>query len=155
MPITVRQLVAADAAAFRALRLLGLEESPEAFGSSYGSEKDRSVESFARSIADGHITGGFAGDRLVAVAGFYVMAQEKAAHRGAVWGVYVHPEARGQGAADSGARGGHRPCPHPRAATPSLGHHHRSCGAALPEARLCRLRHRAKSPSASMVAIST
>jgi ribosomal protein S18 acetylase RimI-like enzyme len=99
MPITVRQLVAADAAAFRALRLLGLEESPEAFGSSYGSEKDRSVESFARSIADGHITGGFAGDRLVAVAGFYVMAQEKAAHRGAVWGVYVHPEARGQGAA--------------------------------------------------------
>lgn len=99
MSITVRPLAAADAAAFRVLRLLGLEESPEAFGSSYAEEKDRSVESFAQSIARGHITGGFDGDHLVAVAGFYAMAQEKAAHRGVLWGVYVHPDARRLGAA--------------------------------------------------------
>lgn len=99
MPITVRQLVADDAAAFRSLRLFGLEESPEAFGGSYADEKDRSVESFAQSIANGYIAGGFDGDRLVAVAGFYVMSYRKAAHRGVIWGVYVHPEARGQGAA--------------------------------------------------------
>lgn len=99
MSVTVRPLAAEDAAAFRALRLLGLEESPEAFGSSHAAEKDRSVESFAQSIANGHVTGGFLQDRLVGVAGFYAMAQEKAAHRGVLWGVYVHPQARGQGVA--------------------------------------------------------
>lgn len=99
MSITIRPLAAPDAAAFRTLRLLGLEESPAAFGSSHAAEKDRSVESFAQSIANGHISGGFDGDRLVAVAGFYVMAQQKAAHRGVVWGVYVHPRSRGQGIA--------------------------------------------------------
>lgn len=98
MPFSVRQLTAEDAAAFRELRLLGLRESPEAFGSSFAAEKDSTVESFADSIARGHIVGAFDGDRLVAVAAFYVMGREKMAHRGTIWGVYVHPEVRGQGA---------------------------------------------------------
>ncbi|HEY9011053.1 MAG TPA: GNAT family N-acetyltransferase [Devosia sp.] len=98
MTLSVRQLTTADAAAFRDLRLLGLQESPEAFGSSFEAEKDRTVESFADSIERGHIVGAFADGALVAVAGFYVMAAQKMAHRGVIWGVYVHPEARGQGA---------------------------------------------------------
>lgn len=99
MPLAIRQLSAADAAAFRDLRLLGLQESPEAFGSSFEAEKDRTVESFADSIERGHIVGAFDDEALIAVAGFYVMAAQKMVHRGVIWGVYVHPEARGQGAA--------------------------------------------------------
>ena len=97
MPLALRQLSAVDAPAFRDLRLLGLQESPTAFGGAYADEQHRTVEDFAGSIANSHIVGGFIADRLVGVAGFYVMAQQKSAHRGGIWGVYVHPEARRQG----------------------------------------------------------
>lgn len=99
MTISVRQLTVADAAAFRQLRLLGLEESPEAFGSSFAVENDRTVESFADWIERGHIVGAFADESLVGVAAFYVMTGAKTEHRGTIWGVYVHPGARGQGVA--------------------------------------------------------
>lgn len=98
MPIVVRQLTAADAPAFRDLRLFGLDESPAAFGGSYAEEQHRSVEDFAGSIASSHIAGGFIGNQLAAVAGFYVVDRLKSAHRGNIWGVYVHPGARRQGA---------------------------------------------------------
>lgn len=94
-----RQLIADDAAAFRALRLAGLQEAPTAFGSSYAKERDSTVEDFAGTIARNHMVGALIGDRLVGVAGFYRSAGEKVEHRGNIWGVYVEPEARGQGIA--------------------------------------------------------
>ena len=97
MPLALRQLSAADAQAFRELRLLGLREAPTAFGGAHADEERRTVEDFAGSIAKGYIAGGFIEDRLVGVAGFYVMAGQKSAHRGGIWGVYVHPEARREG----------------------------------------------------------
>lgn len=96
---TIRQLTATDAAAFRALRLAGLQEAPTAFGSSYGREKDRTVEDFAQTIARNHMVGAFDGERLVGVAGFYPSTGEKDGHKGNVWGVYVEPAHRGGGIA--------------------------------------------------------
>jgi hypothetical protein len=69
MPLALRQLSAADAPPFRDLRLLGLQESPTAFGGAYADEQHRTVEDFAGSIAHSHIVGGFIADRLVGVAG--------------------------------------------------------------------------------------
>jgi ribosomal protein S18 acetylase RimI-like enzyme len=95
--IIVRQLEAADAAAYRALRLAGLAESPEAFGSDVATESAAPVETFAERLAGGYVAGAFADGQLVAIAGFRLLDREKTRHRGDLWGVYVAPEARSAG----------------------------------------------------------
>jgi ribosomal protein S18 acetylase RimI-like enzyme len=95
--IVLRRLGAADAAAYRALRLAGLAESPEAFGSDVATESAAPVETFAERLAGGYVAGAFADGQLVAVAGFRPLEREKTRHRGDLWGVYVAPEARGAG----------------------------------------------------------
>jgi ribosomal protein S18 acetylase RimI-like enzyme len=97
--LLIRQLTERDAASFRVLRLAGLQEAPTAFGSSYAAEKDRTVEDFAKTIGRNYLAGGFFGNRLVGVVGFYQSAGEKVAHRGNIWGVYVDPAYRGTGIA--------------------------------------------------------
>lgn len=93
----VRRLVEADAAEFRSIRLDGLRDSPEAFGSTYEAEKDRPIESFVESLSKSHMAGAFVDGALLGVAGFYVLAGPKLAHRGNIWGVYVRPAGRGKG----------------------------------------------------------
>ena len=98
----IRPLTKADAAAFRAQRLEGLAEAPEAFGSAYEDEILRSDEAFARRIPDAPpsaIFGAFQGETLVAMTGFLVHAGRKECHKAMVWGVYVRPAGRGQGLA--------------------------------------------------------
>ena len=95
--ITIRQLLPADAEAYRSLRLSGLEESPEAFGSDFANESASPLEVFAKTLATLYVAGAFDGDRLVAVTGFRPLDREKTRHRGDIWGVYVAPEARGKG----------------------------------------------------------
>lgn len=95
--LLVRQLVATDAVAFRAIRLEGLQINPEAFGSTYEAEKDRSIESFVESLSKSHLAGAFVDGALLGVAGFYVLAGPKLAHRANLWGVYVRPVGRGKG----------------------------------------------------------
>ena len=50
MAIGIRQLTPADAAAFQALRLRSLRESPEAFGSSYDEEVSRPLTAVAERL---------------------------------------------------------------------------------------------------------
>jgi ribosomal protein S18 acetylase RimI-like enzyme len=95
--LVVRQLAAPDAAAFRAIRLEGLQTSPEAFGSTYEAESGRSVAEFARTLERSYVAGAFAGEALVGVAGFYVLDGPKVRHRGNIWGVYVQGSQRGRG----------------------------------------------------------
>lgn len=95
----IRRLVADDAAAFREIRLAGLLEAPTAFGSSYGAEKDNSVEDFAATIGRNYLAGAWIGERLVGVTGFFPLTGEKTSHRGNIWGVYVDPAHRGSGVA--------------------------------------------------------
>ncbi|HEX6037947.1 GNAT family N-acetyltransferase, partial [Longimicrobium sp.] len=102
IPVTLRMLEAGDAAAFQALRLRGLRESPSAFGSTYEEEADRPLDDVAAHLAlraegDDVVFGAFDGDVLVGVAGMRRPRNRKGRHRGGVWGMYVAPEARGRG----------------------------------------------------------
>lgn len=100
---SIRRLGAEDAAEYQALRLRGLRESPEAFGSSYEEEVDRPLEMVAGRLAGGAANesaafGAFdAAGALVGVGGLYRDTHRKARHRANVVGMYVAPEARGQG----------------------------------------------------------
>jgi RimJ/RimL family protein N-acetyltransferase len=100
----IRILTAEDAAAYQALRLRGLRESPEAFGSTYENEADTPLEEIAERRARGRggddvIFGAFDDDggALVGLAGVRRGTSLKTAHRAGVWGMYVAPEARGRG----------------------------------------------------------
>ena len=103
--MVIRILTPDDAAAYQALRLLGLRESPEAFGSTYAGEVDTPLEQIAELLArgaDGNdvVFGAFDGDGgpLVGLAGLRRGTSLKTRHRAGVWGMYVAPEARGRGA---------------------------------------------------------
>ena len=95
--IVIRQLRPADADAYRSLRLSGLAESPEAFGSDFATESASPIEAFAKTLESLYVAGAFDGDRLVGVTGFRQLDREKTRHRGDIWGVYVAPDARGKG----------------------------------------------------------
>jgi ribosomal protein S18 acetylase RimI-like enzyme len=95
--ITIRQLLPADAAIYRDLRLSALAESPESFGSDLATESASPVEAFAQHLRGSFVAGALAGERLVAIAGFRPLDREKTRHRGEIWGVYVDPRSRGAG----------------------------------------------------------
>ena len=80
MPIhnvfTLKRIPSEDAALYKGLRVEGLDESPEAFGASYS---DRGS--------------------LVGIAGLRIPKQEKLKHKATLWGMYIKPEARGNGLA--------------------------------------------------------
>jgi ribosomal protein S18 acetylase RimI-like enzyme len=99
--VTIRMLGPADAAAFKSLRLRGLRESPEAFGSTYEEEADRPIEEAGERLArgpDDAVYGAVDDDgALVGVAGLHRPGNRKGRHRAGIWGMYVAPEARGHG----------------------------------------------------------
>lgn len=100
--IDIRLLRPSDAPHVVELRLLGLQESPTAFGSSYEEEVVRPVEFTANRLdvdpADGRFTlGAFDGERLVGMGGFGRQSHIKMQHMGFIWGVYVHPDHRKKG----------------------------------------------------------
>jgi ribosomal protein S18 acetylase RimI-like enzyme len=95
----VRRLSRADADAFRAIRLEGLERYPAAFGASFNQEGSRPLSFFADTL-DGHfVLGAESQGRLMGVAAFQFHDGEKKRHRGMLWGMYVRDEARGTGIA--------------------------------------------------------
>jgi ribosomal protein S18 acetylase RimI-like enzyme len=102
--ITIRSLAAADAEAYRAIRLAALAEAPEAFGASLAEESARPLERFAERLtppAPSLVFGAFVGRDLVGTAGFLAGSSEKSHHRGTLWGVYVAPTARGRGTGEA------------------------------------------------------
>ena len=99
----IRLVTAADAAEFRALRLRGLRENPEAFGSTWADEVERPVEATAARLADpaaGFVLGAVptADGPLVGIVGCYREGARKRRHVAVIWGMFVAPEARGRGA---------------------------------------------------------
>ncbi|MBV9875416.1 MAG: GNAT family N-acetyltransferase [Verrucomicrobia bacterium] len=92
---TVRRLGYADADAFRSIRLEGLRNDPEAFGSTFEKESREPGHFFVERLTRSAVFGGFSKDRLVGVAGFYSFEDIKSRHKGVLWGMYVTPEARG------------------------------------------------------------
>jgi ribosomal protein S18 acetylase RimI-like enzyme len=97
--IAIRPLGRADLACYRALRLRGLAEHPEAFTSS--ADEEATPEGDARIAArlgqaahapHDAVLGAFDGDALVGAVGLAVDMREKASHRAHLLGMYVVPE---------------------------------------------------------------
>jgi ribosomal protein S18 acetylase RimI-like enzyme len=103
MTIEVRRLGDADVAAYRALRLRGLAEHPEAFTSSADEEAaqphDKLARRLARDAARPHdaVYGAFVGGALAGLCGVDVDMRAKARHKGHVFGMYVPAERAGHG----------------------------------------------------------
>jgi ribosomal protein S18 acetylase RimI-like enzyme len=98
--ITLRQLNKDDAFNFRHIRLLGLRESPTAFGASFAQEENMSVGDFAQRLDGGPdrwVIGAFDEDQLVGVVGFYREGSDKTRHKGGIWGMFVSPQSRRKG----------------------------------------------------------
>jgi ribosomal protein S18 acetylase RimI-like enzyme len=93
---TYRLLSLEDIEAFRALRLRGLKECPDAFLDDYEEWANEPVESF-RKFFDGWVAGAFFEGKLLGISGLYREKGKKLKHKGTIWGVYVAPEARGKG----------------------------------------------------------
>ena len=98
--MNIQQLSAADAAAYQALRLYGLQESPAAFGSSYEEEVRRPLETVAGRLADddNHIFGAFSDEgELTGTITLRRDTHVKSAHKAYVYAMYVLPQYRRQG----------------------------------------------------------
>jgi|HubBroStandDraft_5_1064220.scaffolds.fasta_scaffold166568_2 RimJ/RimL family protein N-acetyltransferase len=89
--VDVRRLQQSEIAAYRAVRLDALRLHPHAFGSSFEEESVMSLDEFQQRWPPppGAVFGGFAGDRLVGIAGLLVQNRLKQRHKGFVFGVYV------------------------------------------------------------------
>jgi ribosomal protein S18 acetylase RimI-like enzyme len=95
--IEVRRLMPADAARYREIRLAGLKNSPEAFGSTFETESLKPLSSFAERLRSSAAFGAFCGAKLLGIAGFAFHEGVKEAHKGRLWGMYVRPNARKSG----------------------------------------------------------
>lgn len=95
--IEVRRLTPADAARYREIRLVGLKNNPEAFGSTFATESLKPMSSFAERLRSSAVFGAFRGVELLGIAGFAFHEGVKEAHKGLLWGMYVRPDARKSG----------------------------------------------------------
>jgi RimJ/RimL family protein N-acetyltransferase len=97
-PFGLRRLGRADAAAYRDLRLKGLQSNPETFAASFDDEATRSLAWFEERLQSRIVYGAFlGGDALTGVGGLRVESAAKLAHIGILWGMFVKPEARRHG----------------------------------------------------------
>jgi RimJ/RimL family protein N-acetyltransferase len=98
--VEIRQLGEGDTVAFRALRHMGLQESPDAFGESIAEFEVKTVEHVAEMLnhhgRGDFVLGAFISYDLVGVIGFYTYTHAKMAHKGSIWGAYVNPSNRSQ-----------------------------------------------------------
>ncbi len=96
----VRPLAAADAPAFRDIRLKALKEHPTAYGSTYAEWADLSLDAFTCRIESGVLFGLFAQETLQGTLAYDREAGGNARHRAGIHAVYLRPEIRGQGGID-------------------------------------------------------
>ncbi|OIR05110.1 putative phosphinothricin acetyltransferase YwnH [mine drainage metagenome] len=100
--MTIRRLKPNDASACRALRLLGLRQSPASFGRSHREEASRPLSFFEERLAPtgpAATFGAFAGGELVGMITLLRAPGLKENHKASIVGLYVHPEHRRQGVA--------------------------------------------------------
>ena len=92
--IDIRRLTSANAAAYREIRLAGLRDSPEAFGSTFRRENAQPLTWFCDRLRNSQVFGAFRSTDLLGIAGFVIREGEKERHKGLLVGMYVRPDAR-------------------------------------------------------------
>ncbi len=101
--ITIRQLNEDDAHDFQELRLRGLREHPESFGSTHERESAYTMEFVAGRLLraaespDNFTLGAYLKGKLIGVVGFIRFPRDIMGHRGEIWGMYVVSEEQGKG----------------------------------------------------------
>ena len=99
-PFRVRRLEAHDAPVYRDLRLEGLKNHPEAFGSSWEDECRKPEAWWAERLKQAPCSAaGLDDSPLLGVAGFHAHAASKLRHKAVLWGMHVRIEGRGTGLA--------------------------------------------------------
>ncbi len=98
MPLTVRQLAAADVASLREIRHESLRLSPEAFGSTFEDEQHAPLEKYSAWIANSQMFGAFDDSHLVGIVAFGINPGRKDSHKGWLRAMYVRPSHRRTGA---------------------------------------------------------
>jgi len=96
---TIRELTELDVDSFWKLRLRALKEDPESFGAAFEESVDMPLDDAAKRLQksdDAFVLGAF-NPELVGMIGLYRRQGLKLRHKGIIWGMYVAPEARGQG----------------------------------------------------------
>jgi ribosomal protein S18 acetylase RimI-like enzyme len=96
----IRRLGPADAVTYRALRLRGLREHPDAFTSSHDEEAAKplaATEARLSPEAGGGMWGAIVDGDLVGAVGLLREPRVKNRHKGDVFGMYVAPEHSGRG----------------------------------------------------------
>lgn len=103
-PVTIRRLGRDDAPAFRALRLRGLTDHPDAFTST-ARDWDLPLEAYIERIEAGHVIGAFDPESGALLGHLFLPTHlatgVKTRHKCEVWSVYVIPEARGRNIAEA------------------------------------------------------
>jgi len=88
----------ADEAAYRALRLDGLQRVPTSFRITPADDAAAPRQLAGYTLhPDQAIFGAFDGTQLVGIVGFDREQREKMRHKGLIWGMYVAPEHSGRG----------------------------------------------------------
>lgn len=98
---TIRRLGPQDAAAFQALRLEALRDSPAAFSSSHEEEVDTPIARIEANLAPEsgrNLFGAFDGEQLVGMLGAGRDTGAKSRHKASIRAMYVSPSHRGAGA---------------------------------------------------------
>lgn len=95
----IRHLTAADAPAYRALRLRALREHPQAFTSSWDEDAGKPLSASRERLGDRRHTfwGAFDGGQLRGMVGLERLPRAKERHKAWVVGMYVAPDAAGRG----------------------------------------------------------
>ena len=93
----VRMLGPADATLYRSLRLRALRDHPDAFTSSYQEEREQPGEAAAQRLAAHPFWGAYHHAELQGFVGLQRELRTKNRHKATVMGMYVAPEAGGQG----------------------------------------------------------
>jgi ribosomal protein S18 acetylase RimI-like enzyme len=93
----VRRLTPADATLYRSLRLRALREHADAFTSSWEEDREQPMEAAAARLGKHAFWGAYQGTELYGFVGLERESRSKNGHKATVVGMYVAPEAAGQG----------------------------------------------------------
>ena len=98
MTLSVRPFRPDESPILAAIRLEALADNPPAFAERWDVAMAMGGEDFSSALAQGAVWGAFGGEHCIGMAGLGRWVGTNVAHKATIWGVYLSPVARGQGA---------------------------------------------------------